>query len=351
MKCKKVFCMLLRLSPASETTKYARLQHLAAISVLMLTLCALASQVAAVPQGQIAYAVNGFDENLGRFDWNLYRTTLKGTNESTAIALNHKGMYPAWGPEGKLLYFVQWDAGTADVYSINPENPKNKKRITQISGTYRFLTVSPNGQKLAFNGWTMQQVPQENQIWVLDVPTGEMEAVTEVPHFGWPYSFWGISWSPNGKRLVFSLARPGWLEQLYLLDIETKEIEILTELNKDFYPVWAPDGQRVLFLRWNREFDTFCMIDIETKVIEPLFDVDKATGYWSAWSPDGEFIAYSRWGTIYVYNPVTAETEELVEVDGSIFVLAWLREEAFPVKPRQKLVTTWSQIKSRSVQN
>ena len=88
MKCKKVFRMLLRLSPASETTKDARLQRLAAISVLMLTLCALASQVAAVPHGQIAYAVNGFDENLGRFDWNLYRTTLKGTNESTAVALN-----------------------------------------------------------------------------------------------------------------------------------------------------------------------------------------------------------------------------------------------------------------------
>ena len=89
---------------------------------------------------------------------------------------------------------------------------------------------------------------------------------------------------PGGKRLVFSLSRPGWLEHMYLLDVETKEIEVLTELHKDFYPVWSPDGQRILFLRWNREFDTFYTIDVETKAIEPLFDVDKATGYWGDWS-------------------------------------------------------------------
>ena len=41
--------------------------------------------------------------------------------------------------------------GHADIYSVDPENPKNKKRITPISGTYRFLSVSPDGKKLAFN--------------------------------------------------------------------------------------------------------------------------------------------------------------------------------------------------------
>lgn len=314
--------------------------------LICLALCCAVPFANAAPTGSLAYAVNGFDENLGRFDWNLYTTVLRGTKDFKGLPLNHKGMYPSWGPRGELLYFVQWDAGQADIYSINPSSPKNKKRITEISGTYRFLSVSPNGQKLAFSGWTMEQVPQENQIWVLDVPSGEMEAVTEVPHFGWPYSFWGISWAPSGKRLVFSLARPGWLEQLYLLDVETKEIEILTELNKDFYPVWAPDGERILFLRWNREFDTFCTIDVETKTIEPLFDVDKATGYWGDWAPDGDYIVYSRWGTLYVYDFETMETEELLEVDGSIFVVSWLRDITnLPVESRHKLATTWGQLK------
>ncbi|MCG9133680.1 PD40 domain-containing protein [Candidatus Poribacteria bacterium] len=318
---------------------------------LILTLFSLSLISEAAPTGQLAYAVNGFDENLGRFDWNLYTTAIRGTKDLKAIPLNHKGVYPAWGREGELLYFIQWHGGQADVYSIDPESPKNKKRVTQISGTYRFLTVSPNGKKLAFNGWTMEQLPQDNQIWLLDTETGEMEVMTQVPHFGWPYSFWGISWSPNGKKLAFSLSRPGWLEHLYILDIETKEIEILTELNKDFYPVWSPDGQRILFFRWNREFDTFCTIDVETKAITTLFDVDKATGYWADWSPEGDYMIYSRWGTVYLYDFESEDTEELVEIEGSVFVISWLRDiRILPVEPRKKLVTTWGDIKQGGTQ-
>ncbi len=329
-------------SKAANNSRY----QLCILVFLILGVCWMAPFVQAEPSGRLTYSVNGFDEDLGRFDWNLYTTALSGTKNLRAIPLNHKGMYPSWGVDGKVLYFVQWDAGHSDIYSVRPDTPKNKTRITEISGTYRFLTASPDGKQLAFSGWTIEQVPQENQIWVLDTASGEMEAVTEVLHLGWPYSFHGISWAPSGKRLVFSIARPGWLEQLYLLDIETEEIEILTELNKDFYPVWAPDGKRILFLRWNREFDTFYTIDVETRVLEPLFNVDKATGYWSDWSPDGQYLVYSRWGTIYVYDTLTEETEELVEVEGSIFVIAWLREGSLSVKPREKLVTTWGKIKS-----
>ena len=317
------------------------------LSGLLLTLLTFVPLSEAVPTGSLAYAVNGFDENLGRFDWNLYTTTINGTKDFTAVPLNHKGMYPSWGPNGDVLYFIQRDAGHSNIYSINPENPKNKKLITPTAGTYRFLAVSPNGKKLAFNGWTINQLPQENQIWVLDLETEEMTVMTEVPHAGWPYSFWGLSWSPNSQQIVFSLSRPGWLEHLYLLDVETRGIEILTELHKDFYPVWSPDGSRILFLRWNREFDTFCTIDVDTLTVKSLFDVDKATGYWGAWSPDAEYIVYSRWGSVYLYDFETEETEAIVEVDGSVFVLSWSRDGVFlPVEPQQKLVTTWSALKN-----
>ena len=97
---------------------------LALLGVLFLTFIPFVSLGEAALTGNLAYAVNGFDENLGRFDWNLYTTTIKGTKDLRAIPLNVKGMYPSWGPNGDLLYFIQRDAGHSNVYSVKPENPK-----------------------------------------------------------------------------------------------------------------------------------------------------------------------------------------------------------------------------------
>ena len=111
----------------------------ALLGVFLLTLIPFASLGEAAPTGYFAYAVNGFDENLGRFDWNLYITEISSTKDLKPVPLNHKGMYPSWGPDGAVLYFIQRDAGQSDIYAIDPESPKNKKRITPTSGTYRFL--------------------------------------------------------------------------------------------------------------------------------------------------------------------------------------------------------------------
>lgn len=301
--------------------------------------------VTAEPQGRIAYTVSGFNEKLGRLDYNLHMTTFTADGDYNTLPLNQSGMYPAWGPKGDTLYFIQRAATESNIFSIDINNPREKTLLTQISGTYRFLAVSPNGKKLAFNGWTNEQRQQDNQVWVLDIDTGEMEVMTQIPHFGRSFFFWGMSWSPNSKQIVFSLERSGGLEQLYILDIETKEIEILTEFNIDYYPVWSPDGQKVLFRRWNREFDTMTTIDVETRTIRPLFDVDKQTGMWTDWSFDGQSIIYSRWGVFYLHNILDEKTEQLFEVEGSIFVISWWKHEVLPVAPKQKLATTWGNVK------
>ncbi len=312
---------------------------------LILVLLCLPVTVDAAPTGRIAYAVSGFNDRLGRLDFNLHMTTFTEDGDFKTTPLNQSGMYPAWGPAGDTLYFIQRADTQSHIFSININNPKNKTQLTEISGTYRFLAVSPNGKKLAFNGWTREQQQQENQVWVLDIDTGEMETVTSIPHFGRTFFFWGISWAPNSKKLAFSLERPGGLEQLYLLDLETEEIDILTEFNIDFYPVWSPDGQKILFRRWNREFDTMSTIDVETRAITPLFDVDKQTGMWTDWSFDGQSIIYSRWGAFYLHDLLTGKTEQLFEVDGSIFVISWWRHEVLSVTPKQKFATTWGDVK------
>jgi hypothetical protein len=312
---------------------------------LMLVFLCLPLTVEAELTGRIAYAVSGFNEKLGRLDFNLHMTTFVGDEDFKTLPLNQTGMYVAWGPKDDLLFFVQRVGTESHIFSIDVNKPKQKTQLTQIGGTYRFLAVSPNGRKLAFNGYTIDQQQQENQIWVMDLNTGEMEVVTSIPHFGRTFFFYGISWGPTSDKLVFSLERSGGLEQLYLLNIETKEIEVLTEFNIDYYPVWAPDGERILFRRWNREFDTLHTINVETRAITPLFDVDKNTSMWTDWSFDSQSIIYSRWGVFYVHDLNTKKTRSLFEVDGGIFSISWWKIGTLPVEPKQKLATTWGDVK------
>lgn len=295
--------------------------------------------------GRIAYAVTGFNQQLGRIDFNLHMTTFTEDGDFKTVPLNQSGLYPVWGPEDDTLYFIQRQDKLSHIFSIDINNPRNKTQLTQIGGTYRFLAISPNGKKLAFNGWTAEQQQQENQVWILDIDTGEMQPVTAVPHFGRSFFFNGISWDPTSKKLVFSLERPGGLDQLYLLDTETLEIEVLTEFNIDFYPVWSPDGQRILFRRWGREFHTIYTIDVETRIITPVLDVDSRAGMWTDWSFDGQSIIYSMWGIFYLFDLNKEKTEELFEVEGGIFGISWWRQEVLPVEPKQKLTTTWGDVK------
>lgn len=308
--------------------------------------------VMALPEltGRIAYSVRGFNEAEGKFDYNLQMTTFTN-GDYKSRSLNHPGYYAVWSPEDDILYFIQRVKTESHIFSIDVNSPRQKTQLTEIGGTYRFLAISPDGKKLAFNGYTSAQRQQENQIWVMDIASRQMEAVTAIPHFGRTFFFYGISWGPFSKRLVFSLERPGGLEQLFLLDTETQEIEVLTEFNIDIYPVWTPDGKTILFKRWDREIDTMYSIDVLTRKLTPLYDIDKNAGMWTDWSADSRSIIYSLWGVFYLHDLDEGKTEKLFEVDGGIFGISWWKQEGWnqgnlPVEPKQKITTTWGDVKS-----
>ena len=313
---------------------------------ILLALICFPYSIAAQLTGRIAYSVVSFNQGLGRRVFNLHMTTFTRDGDFKTGPLNQTGFYAAWGPEDDTLYFIQRVNTFSHIFSIDINNPNKKTQLTQIGGTYRFLAVSPNGKKLAFNGRTVEQRQQENQVWVLDINSGEMQTVTAVPHFGGrSFFFNGLSWDPTSKKLVFSLERPGGLDQLYLLDTETQEIEVLTEDNIDLYPVWSPDGQKIMFRRWDRELDTIHTIDVETSEITPVFDVGKEAGVGADWSFDAQSIIYSSLGVFYLYDLNTEKTEELFEVEGGIFGISWWRSEILPVEPKRKLTTTWGEVK------
>ncbi|MGC1378630.1 MAG: hypothetical protein WA821_20530 [Anaerolineales bacterium] len=102
---------------------------------------------------------------------------------------------------------------------------------------------------------------------------------------------WGISWSPDGQYLVFSLGQ-GSHGNLYIVNIKTQQTKKVTENDRSDFPVWSPKGNIIAFEVYEeKEYSTVLhLIDPEGKcdVIIPNIKGGKSP----TWSPDGKKLGY-----------------------------------------------------------
>ena len=77
-----------------------------------------------------------------------------------------------------------------------------------------------------------------------------------------------VTWSPDGKHLIFSMAGSLWKQS-----IASDEATQLTEgVGYDYQPDWSPDGKRVVFVRYNGTSYELMLLDISSANVKALTD-------------------------------------------------------------------------------
>ncbi|MEX2088235.1 MAG: hypothetical protein WEB62_00620, partial [Bacteroidota bacterium] len=198
------------------------------------------------------------------------------------------------------VYFIGNHTGYTNIYRVNlddeepePEVVVEGEKTNEFEAFHLFqskIDISKDGL-LSF----VTKSGENDALHIYDI---KEEKLRETIRFRNLVVLSSPSWSPDGKRIVFSSIDKGGNNDLYVLDVATRT---LTRLTNDFYsdndPAWSPDGRFIAFSSdrnpYGRhgKFNLF-LYDLNTAGLEYL-TIGNQSYFAPSWSEDGKRLAFT----------------------------------------------------------
>lgn len=180
-----------------------------------------------------------------------------------------KGCDPGFSPSGKrLVYTVTLPNGLRDRYEIRMVGTDGKSRRTVFRPSDRWLSdtmFTPNGKRIVFTATIDPNVGDyDTEVYSIRASDGHGERqITN--DGGLDIDFAHADVSPNGKRIVVA-AYDGFTNRRGIVGVPIGggPIDIIATPESDQfdynYPIYSPDGKRVIFERGDSAFVEYYLI-------------------------------------------------------------------------------------------
>ena len=272
----------------------------------------------------------------------------------------HTDYSPSWSPDGKQIAFMssrdghvdpRHGAPTYEIYVMDADggNPQN---LTNNPADDRVPSWSPDGKRIVFSSRRDGNL----EIYVMDADGSNPQNLTNNP-----YNDRFPSWSPDSERIVFTARRDGHFEnelaityEIYVMGADGMNQQRLTENRKnEWYTSWSPDGNRIAFSSDRKgdlvNFDIYVM-DADGGNAQKLTE-NRVHDYSPSWAPHGNRIAFAsekdgNWESleIYVMDADGGNLQNLTNNPQVDLSPAWLNSP-FSVFPTGKKFTVWGWLK------
>jgi TolB protein len=142
---------------------------------------------------------------------------------------------------------------------------------------------SPNGERIAFRS----DCEGRFHLYILSLETGTAERLDSSDDSGI-----GVSWSPDGRSIVYYLAEDEEDNEIKVLDVASGSSHVISTGEYDQSPGWSPDGRRILFTSGEIPMLDLFTIEPDGKNRQRLGGTD-GPDWGAAWSPTGREVVFN----------------------------------------------------------
>jgi Tol biopolymer transport system component len=189
---------------------------------------------------------------------------------------------PTLHSNGQIAFTSNRD-GNQEIYVMNADGT-NQIRITNNPGIDDHAKWSPDVSKLAF---VSERSGGGFAIFLMNADGTNKVEITPITYHleSWRVSFWSMSWSPFGDRIVFEDG-----DDIFVINIDGSGRLNLTVANseRDVSPAWSPDGSRILYSTRGR----LQTVKPDGSNVRPLSRFGGGE-YHASWSPSGDRLAFA----------------------------------------------------------
>ena len=188
-----------------------------------------------------------------------------------------------------LILFATLEFGSNSQLAVMQPDGSGRRRLTNDDHNYVIAAISPDGRRVAYERFTPDYQPEGVFLMNAD-GSGQTLLVHRSPVYdGEP------AWSPDGAEIAFTsfVDGPfGAFGRIFIINVDGTGLRQLTPdvdpnaFEFDGGASWSPDGKRIVFTRSG----ILHVINVDGTGLTPLPNEDAAQN--PAWSPDGLHIVY-----------------------------------------------------------